>query len=196
MIKKRKVKIILIIVIVCIALTMSFFIGKTYARYLAQVNGKGEGKIANWSFVINDNENAIQNINLQSTLDNEKINNNKIAPGTSGEFNIKIDATNSDVGINYNIGIENEINKPQNLIFKYQDKSFNSMLDLAKELKGTINANDKNRVINFIIQWEWNYQTGENEQEINENDLIDAKDSKNALEYTFDIIITGNQVEV
>ena len=175
---------------------MSFFIGKTYARYLAQVKGRGEGKIANWSFKVNDNENTVQTINLQSTINNEKISEGKIAPGTSGEFEIKIDGTSSDVGINYKVNVENEINKPQNLTFKFQDESFNSMTALAEKLVGTINANDENKVKNLVIQWEWKYQTGANEEETKENDLIDAKDCKNASEYTFDLIVTGNQVEV
>src|SRR5699024_12155209 len=48
---------------------------------------------------VNGQAQEVQTINLASTCNNETLINNKIAPGTEGAFNIIVDGTGSDVGI-------------------------------------------------------------------------------------------------
>ena len=98
---------------------VAFIGGQAYAKYISQVRGNGIAEIATWSFKVNGEKEQVQEIRLASTCNNQTLVNNKIAPGTSGSFNIKIDATGSDVGINYNITFAQEENKPQNLKFVY-----------------------------------------------------------------------------
>ena len=135
----------------------------------------------------------MQSINLASTVNNETLINNKLAPGTSGDFQIKIDATGSDVGINYKVNFVNEKNKPQNLIFTYDDERYENVTDIAEELSGIIDANaeEKTKVIN--IHWEWPYETG-TDDEITNNDIIDTENGKNITQYTFDVLVEGVQV--
>ncbi len=193
MTKKRKAIIVLVVLLVAL---IAFIGGQAYAKYVSEVRGNGIAEVATWSFKVNGQNEQVEKINLASTCNNETLVNNKIAPGTTGSFNIIVDATDSEVGINYNITFTEEENKPSNLKFFYNEQEYSSIKDLEEDLSGTIDANDekgKSRTLN--IKWEWLYETGETEEEIKANDLIDTKDGTNIENYTFDVIVTGTQVQ-
>ncbi len=190
----NKKKTALLVICAILAITLSFMIGKTFAKYVSEVKGTGTAEIANWVFKVNGKEDVVQNVNLLSTYHNETLINNKVAPGTSGSFNIVVDATGSEVGVDYAIEFLNESQKPQNLIFTYEDKPYTTIQDLEKDLSGTINANDENKIRTITINWEWQYETGENANEINQNDIIDTNNAKQLENYTFDIHVKGTQV--
>lgn len=193
MLLKKSKKIVLLSVVI-IAIILSFIGGNTYAKYMSRVTGQGSADIASWNFKVNENEEKLQTISLKSTISNKTIENNKIAPGTEGDFQIKLDATGTEVGINYVIKFENESQKPKNLIFTYNEETYNSLIELEKDLTGTINANDENKVKILKIYWNWKYETGNTTQEIEENDLIDTQNAKQIRNYTFDVIVSGTQV--
>ncbi len=190
----KKKKILLILAIISIVL-ISFIGGKAYSKYVSEVRGDGLAKVATWSFKVNGQQEQVQTINLVSTCNNETLLNNKIAPGTSGSFNIIVDGTESDVGINYKVKFQNETDKPQNLKFKYQGKEYNSISELQDILSGTIAANDKEKTRTLQIEWQWKYETGNNENEIANNDKIDTLNAKNISQYTFKVVVSGTQVE-
>lgn len=190
----NKKKTTLLVICVLLALIISFIGGKTFSKYVSEVKGTGTAEIANWVFKVNGKEDVVQNVNLLSTYNNETLINNKVAPGTSGSFNIVIDATGSEVGVEYAIQFLNESEKPQNLIFIYDDKQYTTIQELEEDLSGTINANDENKTRTITINWEWQYETGVNENEINQNDKIDTNNAKQLENYTFDIYVTGTQV--
>lgn len=189
--QKRK---ILIIIITLIVIALSFLGGRTFSKYTSEVKGTGTAEIANWVFKVNGNEEVVKTINLFSTHNDETLVNNKIAPGTKGSFDILIDATGSDVGVEYNVKFSNETERPQNLIFKCNDKSYNSIKELEKDLIGTISANEENKTRTITIEWEWKYETGSSENEISKNDNLDTKNAKEIQQYTFDINVAGTQV--
>lgn len=190
----NKKKTALLVICAILAIILSFMIGKTFAKYVSEVKGAGTAEIANWVFKVNGKEDVVQNVNLLSTYHNETLINNKVAPGTSGSFNIVVDATGSEVGVDYAIEFLNESQKPQNLIFIYEDKPYTTIQDLEKDLSGTINANDENKIRTITINWEWQYETGENANEIDQNDIIDTNNAKQLENYTFDIHVKGTQV--
>lgn len=192
MTSKKKVLIVLAILLIIL---LAFIGGQAYAKYVSEVRGNGIAEIATWDFKVNGESEQVDEISLASTCNNETLVDNKIAPGTTGSFNIIVDATDSDVGINYNITFTEEENKPENLKFFYDDKEYNSIKDLEEDLYGTINTNDGNKARTLNIKWEWPYQTGTNEDEIAKNDLIDTKDAKTIQNYTFSVVVTGTQVE-
>ena len=189
-----KKKTVLLVICILLALILSFMGGKTFSKYVSEVKGTGTAEIANWVFKVNGKEDVVQNVNLLSTYHNETLVNNKVAPGTSGSFNIVVDATGSEVGIDYTIQFLNESEKPQNLVFTYDNQEYTTIQDLEKDLSGTINANDKNKERTITIDWEWQYETGVNENEINQNDKIDTENAKELENYTFDINVIGTQV--
>ena len=118
----------------------------------------------------------------------------KIAPGTRGSFQIIVDGTGSDVGIDYKIKFSNESSKPQNLKFYYNDTQYNSILDLEEDLSGTIAASDTNKERTLTIDWEWQYETGDNPTEIASNDKIDTQNAQEIANYTFNVTVSGTQV--
>lgn len=186
-------KIILLIIAVAVIL-LSFVGGHSYAKYMSRVEGKGTADIANWNFKVNESEEQIQTISLKSTINNKTVSKNQIAPGTEGQFEIKLDATASEVGIDYVIKFENETQKPTNLKFSYNGKIYNSLTELQQDLPGTINANEQNKIKTIQIGWNWKYETGTTAQEISANDAIDTQNAKQMSNYTFDVLVSGTQV--
>ncbi|MCF0125335.1 MAG: hypothetical protein HUJ68_06200 [Clostridia bacterium] len=192
-------KIVAGVAIVVIAL-LAIIGGQAYARYVTEVKGTGVAKIASWNFKVNGNEEQMQEIELLSTYNNETLVDNKIAPGTTGKFNIIVDATGSEVGANYIVQIKSNSKKPQNLKFVYDGKKYDidnekEAQELADSISGIITANDENKQRTITIGWVWEYQTGNTEDEKLQNDLIDTKDSKEIQDYTFTVSVIGNQVQ-
>ena len=98
--KKKRILSVLIIVIISV---ISFFIGLAFNKYNTSIKGEGLAEIATWNFKVNGKKEEIQTIDLVSTNNNQTILDSKLAPGTSGSFDIIIDATDTQVGIKYNI---------------------------------------------------------------------------------------------
>lgn len=192
MTKKKKALIVLAILVVLI---LAFVGGQAYAKYVSQVKGQGIAEVATWDFKVNGQSEQVEEIRLASTYDNQTLVDNKIAPGTSGSFNIIVDASGSEVGINYNIEFTEEENKPQNLKFVYEGVEYDSIENLENNLSGTINANDEEKVKTLNIQWKWDYETGKTDEEIKQNDIVDTKDAQSIENYTFNVIVTGTQVQ-
>lgn len=189
-----KSKKIILLLAILIAIVLSFIGGQTFSKYITEVRGEGIAEVARWSFKVNGQDEEVQTINLASTCNNETLIDNKIAPGTEGNFKIIVDGTGSDVGIDYSIKFENESTKPQNLKFKYDEKEYNSIAELQEDLTGTINTNDPEKTKTLSIDWKWAYETGENVEEIAQNDKIDTQNAKSISNYTFDVIVSGTQV--
>ena len=189
----KKKKIISIISII-LAIVFSFIGGQTYSKYVTEVRGNGTAQIATWDFKVNGQKEQVQTISLGSTCDNSTLIDGKIAPGTKGSFQILVDGTGSDVGINYKIKFNNESTKPTNLKFYYEDIEYNSISELGDILSGTIDADAENKTKTFTIDWEWKYQTGDNPTEITANDKIDTKNAQEIAQYTFNVNVSGTQV--
>ena len=183
-----------IIIAILVAIILSFVGGQTYSKYVTEVRGDGTAQIATWDFKVNGQKEEVQTISLGSTYDSSTLVNGKIAPGTEGNFQIKVDATGSDVGIDYKIKFSNETTKPANLKFYYQEVEYNSILELGEALSGTINADDENKSKTFDIKWKWNYETGSNPTEVAFNDKIDTQNAQEITNYEFDVIVSGTQV--
>lgn len=189
-----KGKVILLSSIALIAILLSFLGGQAYAKNMSRITGRGSADMADWSFKVNEKEDQIQTISLKSTINNSSLVSNKIAPGTKGDFQIKLDGTGSEVGINYIIRFENESKKPKNLKFSYDNKTYNSLTELQEVLTGAINADDQDKIKELTIGWSWDYETGNTEQEILASDIVDTQDAKQMTDYTFDIIVSGTQI--
>jgi len=190
--KKKKI-ILAIAILSCIVL--SFLGGKSYSKYVAEVRGDGMAEVATWRFKVNGQEEQVQTIPLTSTCNNETLVNHKIAPGTRGTFNIIVDGTGSDVGINYHIKFTTETTKPANLKFIYEGQEYNSIRELEDNLSGSIYADDQSKVKALTIDWKWDYETGSNQNEIAKNDKIDTQNAQNIATYQFNVVVSGTQME-
>lgn len=145
----------LIVVAIISIIAISFLGGSTFSKYATQVTGVGNAEIAKWFFKVNGTEEKIANIDLGKTQDEQTLLNGKIAPGTSGKFDIIIDASEAEVGVEYKVSFQNEGKKPTNLQFEFQGKQFNSLKDLESELAGNIAANSPEKIKNITINWAW-----------------------------------------
>ena len=173
---------------------LSFIGGQSYSKYVSEVRGNGMAEVATWSFKVNGQKEQVQKIELVSTCDNQTLVGNKIAPGTRGSFDIIVDGTDSDVGIDYQIKFVNESQKPTNLKFIYDHQEYNSITELENDLSGTIYADDENKTRTLTIGWKWEYQTGTNENEMASNDRTDTEDSQRIVTYSFEVMVSGTQV--
>lgn len=189
--KKKK---IILSLCVLLAIILSFIGGNVFAKYQSQVTGKGVADVAKWAFEVNGNGSSIQTITLAENYDESTLINGKIAPGTSGSFDIIVDATGSEVGVEYNTSFINETSKPTNLKFIYENVTYGSLDELEDVLTGTIDANDENKQRTLTVNWVWDYQTGADETQIAANDVIDTQEGIKDLNYTFDVVVTGTQV--
>lgn len=151
-------------------------------------------EIATWNFQVNGQKEQVQTIQLESTCHNAALVNHKIAPGTSGSFHIIVDGSNTNVGIHYDIKFINESTKPTNLKFIYDNKKYNAIAELEPILTGTIEANEKEKIRTLTIYWQWPFETGNNESQIANNDKIDTQDVQNIATYTFQVIVSGTQM--
>lgn len=166
--------------------------GVTYAKYIASENATGQAEVAKWAFQIKKDGEETKNINLGSTVNKSTLVDGKIAPGTSGEFVITLDATGSEVDMDYSLEFTNEENKPQNLCFSYQGKQYKTLAAIG-EIIGKIRYSDVSRTVGIPILWEWSYETGTTTSDISTNDKIDTENANTITEYTFDAVVTATQ---
>lgn len=116
-----KVKILGALVPLCLLLC---FMSNTYSRYVADTTGNLKMSFAQWQILVNNDDitsNSSSSIILTPVIDENKyVESNKIAPASSGYFDISIDPSNVDVSFNYSITLDvvNE-NIPDLIITKY-----------------------------------------------------------------------------
>lgn len=193
--KQKKLKKKILIILILLLIILIALLGSTYSKYITQVEGKGVIEVAKWAFLVNGQTATMTNINLAQTYNSNTLIQNRIAPGTRGSFDIIIDATGSEVGIDYDVKFLNQTNKPTNLNFDYNGTIVSSITDLEELLKGNIPADSTEKVKTFTIKWFWDYETGSTKEQIASHDLQDTKDGKSLGKYSFDVVVTGRQVE-
>lgn len=193
--QKRALRICLVVALVLLI----FLVGYTFAKYYSEIKGGGNGTIAKWSFVANNSKDTIQTISLVDTANNVSLVEGKIAPGTKGSFDIVIDATGSEVGVDYEVNVAEETNLPTNLLYKVTvdgktSQSYSSLTELADaELTGNLDTINGDFSKTITVEWEWPYETI-NENGVTEGDAADLIDgTKENLNYEFVLQIIGTQ---
>lgn len=117
-------------------------------------------------------------IGLGETIDVETLANGKVAPGTKGKFEIVI-YSNKDCY--YQVYFQNEMEKPENMIFYItKENKVQTLEELQEQLKGRVETDIPKKITIF---WEWEFENG-----IRENGQ-DTKDGKNLENYCFDIVV-------
>lgn len=132
-----------------------------------------------YEFNVSYKKTKLESINLLDTIDNKTLVKEKVAPGTKGNFTIRI---KSNEDINYEILFNSLNEKPKNLIFKYKNIKYQKLEDLQKDLIGKI---AKKETIDINISWEWEYKISSKE------DIQDTKDGEKLKNYSFTIETIG-----
>lgn len=190
---KNKKRLIIAIILLILMLAIFLIGGYTYSKYISQVRGKGVIDIAKWNFKVNNESSTMETINLADSFTPETIKDNKLAPGVKGDFDIVIDATECETGVQYAVNFENIKDKPQNLEYSYEDICVSDIKELEPYLTGIIHANDEERTRTIKIYWNWRYENAyspETVANVNEQDTIDGRTLSN---HSFDIVVTGSQ---
>ena len=110
MLKKFKV----LIVIASLAVTLSLM-SNTYSRYIATSEGNLHIEFAKWQLLVNNTDitnESSSNVSFEPVIKQSvNVANNKVAPSSSGHFDIEIDPTNVDVSFKYAIelGFDNNL---------------------------------------------------------------------------------------
>ena len=187
---RNKPVIILLALLLITAIAFSMY---AYAKYKTTLTGNGTAQVAKWSFKVNGQTQTIPDIDLATTM--KKVNNvaeNKLAPGTEGSFDLNLDATGSEVAIDYNIKLV-VTEKPTNLRF-YTDSSYTKEItstDGVMNVSGVMSLEEIKTIQTKTIYWKWAYQTGTAANDIVANDKIDTADSKKSV--TMTITVTGTK---
>lgn len=133
------------------------------------------------SFHIQYQNRKLKALNLSDTVDNKTLVYEKIAPGTSGRFDILL-TSNED--LNYKIEFESKSEKPTNLQFytAENEKSYHSLEELGEDLTGIVLKKEEKTI---PVHWKWEYEISE------EQDKQDTLEAKKIREYDFLIYVQG-----
>lgn len=203
---KRKIifKLILILILIILFIKIFFLNGlinvekiddflflKLFSNGVYQKNSTQDDKYKKiYEFKINYKNLDFKSLNLSDTIDKNTLIYEKIAPGTSGSFDILL---YSNQNLKYRIEFDSINKKPKNLKFKAFKsgeilEESNTLESLSKKLTGDINQNEK---INITINWYWNYEDKENGED---TDIQDTKDCENIKSYKFNVYAFGEEI--
>jgi len=196
MLKKFKV----LFVIASLAITLSLM-SNTYSRYVASSEGNLQIEFAKWQLLVNQTDITNQtsaNIAFEPTIEeNVNVAENKVAPSSTGYFDIEIDPTNVDVSFKYSIDLNiDNTNIPDLRITKYAMIPENYIEGDAIEYNYLENGEITN-TLNYVnggfdkftirIYFEW--LEGENETM---NDVADTNIGLTAAEENTTFTINAN----
>lgn len=199
---KKNSKSTLVLIVLLIVVLLSFVVFNTFAKYTSSVSGEDTITAAKWSFKVNGNEIAIigteptVNIDLFKTIkdsngtaDETDVVEKKIAPGTSGSFNLTVQNT-SEVTAKYSIDLA--ITGADNIPLEYKvgDGAWSSSLSSVAASDSTKLAAGSDEVT-IPVSWKWAF------------DGDDAKDTATGIavregtigDITVTATITATQVD-
>lgn len=187
---------ILIVVLILIILVASTIGIYAWARYQSSINGTATAQVAKWSFKVVDaipQTTDVIDFAVTRTDNNTSVADGKLAPGTYGQIDIEIDARGTETILEYLINVELE-NYPKNLLF-YKDSAKTERIEIVQDCVqkgGFMSLEDVKEVRTEHIYWEWPYESGATDEEIQSNDVIDTEDEGKLVKMR--ITVTGWEV--
>lgn len=155
---KNKVSLKILLVAVFVLLVTMFLIVETYALFESNVSGEKELDVGKWTILLNGNDVVeTKTITISDFVYNSGTHteNGYFAPGTSLYFDIEIDATESDVSVQYQLDIDDSILlEHPNIYFNVTDLDNNVTVN-ASSYSGLIRLSDSNKVDNIRINLVW-----------------------------------------
>lgn len=184
----------LLIVIFCLAISFSL-ISNTYSRYVASSEGNVEVSFAKWEILVNNTDitnNTSSSITFNPTIEHSNnVADGKLAPSSTGYFDIQIDPSNVDVSFKYKIDLDIDSEDiPDLMITKYAilDQNYSVGDELTYNqlnngyIENTVTYNNNLQPFTVRVFFEW-YE-GVNEQM---NDATDTAIGENADSESFTI---------
>lgn len=162
----KKARIIAFLLTMCMA--TACFLSGTVAKYESSANGTGKGDIAKWAFEVNDasitGNSATFDFTLSNTIKevdgsaNETDSSDKIAPGTSGTFTIKLENT-SETSASYTISFADVVTGGAEIPLTYTvNDGTNELVESTGVFASATNlaAGD---IVTLTVTWVWAYET-------------------------------------
>ena len=152
---KKKILVFLLLFLICL-----FLFQEAYAKYRKFATVNVNNTVANWNIKINNedirNKTTLTN-NITPTINsNANVNANVLAPGSSGYFDVTIDATNADVSFTYEITIDSlNASTIEDLdINSYAVNDFTNIQTISNGVvSGTITHNTPSTVVRVFFSW-------------------------------------------
>lgn len=206
-----KKKMSLLVALVFAVVLTGYSVSGTYAKYTSQSVGTDTARVAKWAFTIGDSTSStdkdftfdlfktVGDTNAPTADDTDVkngTNENIIAPGTEGQFEIEL-ANNSEVNAKYSVVYT--VTNANNIPVEFTIDGTNWTKDLA-----TLNVTDK--AINMdggedsiIVRWRWTF-VGASSANFNDGSQTDETDTalgEAATAPTIEVkaTITANQVD-
>lgn len=166
---------LLLLVMVCLIM-----ISGTYAKYTTTVNGEDTATVAKWAWDINGtaltNTTTTYTLDLFETIndsdgttDEEDVADERIAPGTSGSFDIEI-TNNSEVDAQYSSVFTLEGADGINLEFSTDGGT--TWSDALEAVDATDIAMNETKTI--TVMWRWAFEEGDTDDEKTATDVADT----------------------
>ena len=154
MTKKR----ILVFILFC--LVFIFLFQEAYAKYRKYASVQVDNTVAKWNIKINNetigNKTTLTNHITPTITSSNYVKDNVLAPGSTGYFDIVIDASDADVSFTYDINISkydmytiNDLN-----IYAYSVNDFSTTTSVTNgNVSGTIQHNTATTTIRIYFNW-------------------------------------------
>lgn len=187
--EKRRTTVILCLILMLSIVAACGMLASTYAKYTDTFNRSDSITVAKWDFL---GENDVERVNFTidptQSADVKTLVDDRVAPGTSGSFKIKLTNANTDTGIDFVITLDTT-NQPTNLKFYYQPATGEKreLKAGSNTITGQIAAKDSTGV-EPTIYWEWPYETSTEGA-----DGTDTREGKESNDLTAKITVTGTQ---
>lgn len=151
----NKIKVLLMCLTLIMLIITIYAISTTYALFQSQIKGSVVKNVGKWNIKINGADvlkGTSEEFNMQQFVvdENENTKPGKMAPGTTGSFELSIDPTDTQVSVRYDISIVlNEITNDKvqlisvekdstNNIVKTNENTYTGIIPLEEIEKGAI----------------------------------------------------------
>ena len=151
-------KLVVSISILCLLIVL--YIG-TFAYYRIVRNGNIQANMGTFSFNVSHNNETFASINLADTIESSLSSNGYISPGSSGKFDLLVDATGGMTDVEYTITF-NRTNVPSNMNF-YLNKEKTNKIDSSKTVGGYFDSDEAVRSRTYVIYWDWPFDSDNDE---------------------------------
>lgn len=156
--KKSDFKFIIIFILI-VGVSLFYLFQSSYAKYKKRLDGEVQARIANWKIKVNNeiinNKRVLEN-EITPTFDsNEFIKNGVIAPGSTGYFDLTINAEDVDVDFTYTVSCGVDENTPLSdlIITAYEINGVRTELTNDNVVTDTITKNSPDKTIRYYIKW-------------------------------------------
>lgn len=187
---------------ITVAILSIIYLVNTYALLETNAQATITEDVGKWQIKLNNTDishgitNSF-NINNLVYTDNANIDDNVIAPGRSGYFDIVIDPSGTDVSIRYDITLNiNSDDYPANINFNVADISDNSTIKSdINTYSGTIDLNNikLNKILTLRITVNWqdniNYDTSDSNIGTKEDTYINIPATVKVSQYLGETIV-------